>query len=221
MSLRCFAMKDSWKIPKASKEFMDFLHNSRSSICEKGGESSATPIDAQSEFQRLYPTPLHALVTLVRIKSSIFAPHFRVDCFGQTLHLDGVSRDNSLVPSIPSSLTVSEVSFSVDKKSALFVSEGLVKSDLEAPRPFLDLSLQNGAVKWDVVDNRTSSIDDELPMFRDRSLVGLVYMVSSFSSQEIIFVTLECSNETYASLCLTCHDRVKKLRHQKMFSLLI
>jgi len=179
MSLRCFAMKKSWRIPKGNTDLEEFLCNSRSLICEKGDESRATSADVLSPFQQLYPTPLHALVTLIRENSSIFAPHVVVECFAQTLHIDfplgGFSREKTSMSPIPSSITVSGVSFDIDQVNTLLLNaEGSVK--LDSPRPFLNLSLEICAVKWDVVDNMTASLHDELPILRDRSLVGMIYM---------------------------------------------
>lgn len=179
MSLRCFAMTKAnyWRIPKANKDFEQFLEHSRSLIGEKGDESLLAEVDAPTPFQQQFLSPLHALATLIREKSSIFAPHVSVECLVQTLHIDfpQVSREMSSISSIPSSITVSGVSFDIDQESILFLGAGSV--ELDATRPFLNLSLGICAVKWDVVDTSTG---EELPLFRDRTLVGMVYMVSLF-----------------------------------------
>ncbi|KAL7543622.1 LOW QUALITY PROTEIN: hypothetical protein ACHAXR_013206 [Thalassiosira sp. AJA248-18] len=178
MSNRCFAMKHFWRIPKANKDLEEFLRNSQSSIRDKGDESCATPLDVQAPFQRLHPTPLHALVTLIRENSSIFAPHVTVESFVQTLHIDFCDdgfgpREKSSMPPISSSITVSELSFGIDQKNTLFSH---ARGSVDSPRPFLDLYLHIRGCKWDVVDKTTSSLDEELPLFRDRSPVGMVYM---------------------------------------------
>ena len=175
MSLRCFAMKDGWRIPKASKDFSDFLRCSRSTISMVGDERRPpTAVDATSPFERVHPTPLHALVALLRNNTSILAPHVAIECAVETLHIDFVHEGGDS-EAIPSTVTVSDVSFDIDQRNPLTP----VSPDLKASRPFLDLSLEVCAVKWDVVDNAATPMRDELPLFRDRSLVGLVYMVSS------------------------------------------
>jgi len=188
MSLRCYAMKQKWRIPKSNKDFEAFLRNTRSSICDKGNEDSATPLDETnlSPFQRVYATPLHALVTLIRENSSILAPRATIELSVSTLHIDFPYHTSTTqeLSSIPSSITVSGLFFGIDQENVLHVNDGDEKvgidNKLDNPRPFLNLSLDIHAVKWDVVaDDDDMEVSDELPLFRDRSPVGIVYMVSS------------------------------------------
>ena len=177
MDLRCHDMKHQWKIPKANRDFEKFLRNSQSSIWdqEKGNCNLETP------FQQVFPTPLHALVSMVRQNSSILAPHATVDCSVQTLHIDffdyrNESRETYTTLSIPSSIIVSEVSLGIEQHNILFPIEG---APLDKPRDLLNLTLEISRCKWGVLeDTSDSDIAQELPLFRDRSYAGIVYMVS-------------------------------------------
>lgn len=193
MSLRCFSMRDNWRIPIGNKDLEDFLRNSQSSICERGDEDRATSLDQQSPFQRIYPSPLHALVTLIRESSSILAPHVSVESSVNTLHIDF---PQTTTKSIPSTITVSGVTFDIDQESTLFVGDK--QFALDSPRSFLNLSLDVSSVKWDVAveDDMEVSLDEELPLFRDRSHVGMVYMMVSCCSysRSIPAVASNCSN---------------------------
>ena len=189
MSLRCYAMKKKWRIPKSNKDFEAFLRNTRSSICDRDNEDSATPMNETnlSPLQRVYATPLHALVTLIRENSSILAPRATIELSVSTLHIDFPYHTTSAaqeLSSIPSSITVSGLFFGIDQENVLHVNNGDEKvgidHKLDNPRPFLNLSLDIHAVKWDVVvDDDDMQVSEELPLFRDRSPVGIVYMVSS------------------------------------------
>ncbi|KAL7554677.1 hypothetical protein ACHAWF_018946 [Thalassiosira exigua] len=177
MSLRSFAMKDSWRIPKANEELEQFLQQSRSTICDKGDERRATQSDGQTSFQRLYPTPQHALVALIRDSASLCL-NVSVESSVQTLHIDfcGLGpRVECSLPSIPSSITVSDVSFGIGLKSIVFLASE-DPAELDCPRPFVDISLQLDRVKWDVIDDASTSLRNELPGYRDRSPIGIIYM---------------------------------------------
>ena len=194
MSLRCFAMRKEWTIPKADQDFDAFLRCSRSSISMENDDESPCSDDEeeQSPFERTYPTPLHALVGLIRSKSSFLSPHVRVEYSVQTLHLDFPQTSNDT--SIPSSITVSGVSFEIDQENIIFLRNDKVSDDaLKCPRPFLDLSLGICAVKWDVVinDDMAVSLNDELPIFRDKSHMGIVYMdKEAVSSKQVLSLGL-------------------------------
>ena len=154
-----------------------------------------------SPFQRVYATPLHALVTLIRENSSILAPRATIELSVSTLHIDLPYHTSTAqeLSSIPSSITVSGLYFGIDQENVLHVNDGDEKvgidNKLDNPRPFLNLSLDIHAVKWDVVaDDDDMEVSEELPLFRDRSPVGIVYMVSSCccgkDSQRFSFVYL-------------------------------
>lgn len=178
MSLRCFAMRTAWRIPKGNEELEDFLRGARSLICDYGEEDSATPADAPSPFQRRYPTSLHALVGMLRENSILLAPHVTVESSAETLHIDFPgARETHSVPSIPSSVAVTGVSFDIDQMNVLHLDAD-ESSESENPRPFLDLSLQILGCKWEVVDDAAAALKKELPLFRDRSPLGILYMVS-------------------------------------------
>jgi len=235
MSLRCYAMKKKWRIPKSNKDFEVFLRNIRSSICDRDNEDSATPMDETnlSPFQRVYATPLHALVTLIRENSSILAPRATIELSVSTLHIDFPYHTSTAqeVSSIPSSITVSGLYFGIDQENVLHVGNGDEKAGidnkLDNPRPFLNLSLDIHAVKWDVVvDDDDMHVSEELPLFRDRSPLGIVYMVSSCCCLAKIINVVWCivpytDPLCFPSILLPRQYRVKTPCHRNTSFLLV
>ena len=186
MSLRCFAMKKHWLIPKENGEFAEFLRSTRSSI----SFSSDIKIDSLgdqvlSPFQQVYPTPLHALVMLAREKSSILAPHVTYTFSAETYLFDfpsdlgsDESRGDTQKKVIPSSLASSGVEFRYEQSNPLF--QTLESTSNDTQRSFIDLSLQVAGLRWELATGQNDKILNELPLFRSNNPVGIVYEVRCF-----------------------------------------
>lgn len=176
LSLRCTAMKKTWVIPKGSKQIRDFLFNSRSSISKEESSQNET----SSPFEKVYPTPLHALVTLIREKAAIFAPSAEIALFFNALHVD-FSPDNEnrwkRSVDISSSVTVLGASLKLEQLNPLFSYDESV-DPVDGPRSFLDLQVAAYGIDWSVANADRSGYD--LPLLRDSSPVGIVYTVSVF-----------------------------------------
>ena len=187
MSQRCYAMTNGWVFSK-SEEFDQFLRCTRSSILAEDSAISPTPSDALSPFERIYPTKQHALAKLMREESTVMAAQICVKTDFDVLYIDyphnrGQSgTQKSYQPSIPTTMTVQGMSFEFNQKTAdTLFSKSKISMDLTAPRSFLDLSLQVNSVRWDVVSKATNIKGEELPIFRNRAPVGIIYMVRSIS----------------------------------------
>lgn len=226
MSLRCFAMESFWQIPEENKDLEQFLLRSRSSICAKGDEGCATSVDAPTPFQRQYPARLHALASLIRETNSVLTPHITVKWFAKILHIDFLdTKEESLVPSIPSSITFSRVSFDIDQHNILSVDTD-IPAELDSPRPSLDLSLQISGCKWDMMDTVSMSVKSELPKFRGVPMVQLVYMVSLLAPNDTFCgVGLVLTNTHFCCRLLLPmslrQNRAKRLCHHRALLFLL
>ena len=187
MSQRCYAMSNGWAFPE-SEEFDQFLRSTRSSILVEDSATSPTPSDALSPFERIYPTKQHALANLMREESTVMAAHicvktdFDVSYIDYPHNMGHSGTQKSYKPSIPTTMAVHGMSFEFNqKKSDTLFSKSKISMDLTAPRSFLDLSLQVNGVGWDVVSKTANLKGEELPSFRNRTPVGIIYMVRSMS----------------------------------------
>lgn len=185
MSQRCYAMRNGWAFSE-SEEFDQFLRYTRSSILLEDSAISPTPSDALSSFERIYPTKQHALANLMREESTVMAAQICVKTDFDVLYIDyphnrGHSgMQKSYEPSIPTTMIVHGMSFVFNQKTAdILFSKSKISMDLTAPRSFLDLSLRVNGVRWDVVSKTTNLKGEELPTFRNRTPVGIIYMVRS------------------------------------------
>ena len=184
MSLRCFAMKNHWLIPKENAEISEYLRNTRSSI-SFGSDAKIEPLADYflSPFQQVYPTPLHALAMLVWEKTSILATHvaytFSVGSyiFDFPSDLGDIkSGGDSERKAIPSSLVCSGVEFTFEKRNPVFHRSE--SSNIDAMRSCFDLSLQVTGLRWELAIGEDDEILNELPRCRSLHPVGLVYDVS-------------------------------------------
>ena len=183
ISLRCIAMEKKWRIPKENEEFSRFLRQSRSRINEKNDRNQVTPLDAPSPFQRIHPSPLGALVTLIIGNNSFFSPLVTMNFTVKNLHLDFPYEQDSARKHIPSSITVTGVSFGL-KQTSPFFSLGNNSVAIDSPRPFLNLKFQAQGIEWNVLS--TDVDEHKLPAFRDGSIVGLIYKVGQIISNDLL-----------------------------------
>lgn len=203
LSLRCYAMRKHWLIPKENGEFVEFLRSTRSSI----SFSSDVNIDSLADkvlspFQQVYPTPLHALVMLVLEKSSILAPHVTFTFSAGTYIFDfpsdlakNESRGDTQTKAIPSSLASSGVEFRYEQSNPLF--QPSEASSYDTQRSFIDLSLQVAGLRWDLAAEKNDKILNDLPLFRSNFPVGIVYEVRCLVWLDLIFVCNAHSCESY------------------------
>jgi len=190
MTLRCIAMKDLWRVPKESTYFADYLQRSRSEINIDNIDNSVQ--DSSSPFQRTYATALDALVTLITEKSSIFTPRIELKCRVGNLNIDFPSNDDENLhigrqQTIPSILSISSVSFSVEQVHPLFSIDK--NASLDTRRQFVGLSVKVNDLNWTVRDvDLTRKL--RLPTFSDKSFVCVAYKVRIVSSSRSIFTNV-------------------------------
>ncbi len=190
MNLRCISMKDVWRVPKESTDFADYLQQSRSEINIDNTDDSAQV--SSSPFQRTYATALDALVTLIQEKSSFFTPRIEVKCRVGTLKINFPPDDGEHLcigrqHTIPSVLTVSSVSFSVEQVHPLFAIDK--NASVDTRRHFVGLSVKVNDLHWAVCDiDSTRRL--RLPTFPDKSFVGIAYKVRIVRSSRSIFTNV-------------------------------
>ena len=179
MNLRCISMKDRWRVPKESSELEMYLIRSRCEINSDVGDF--VEVDENSSlFQRTYHSALEALVSLVKEKSSLFAPKIELKCRVGTLKVRFPSDDEERFrigrqQPIPSILSVSNISFKAEQVHPLFAMDK--NQPVDKRRQFLGISVKANALQWDVC-NTDSTKNVDLPRFPDKSLVGIAYKVS-------------------------------------------
>lgn len=179
LSLRCFAMRKHWLIPKGNKEFSEFLRNTKSSISFKSDidiDSLTGYVD--SPFQRVYPTPLHALLMLVSEKSSILAPQitfafsageYVFDFPSDTGEID--SGEDTPRKAIPSFFVSSGVRFRFNQSNPVFQRS----ESFDTRRSSFDLSLQVAGLRWVPTVGENDEITNELPYYQSNHPVGIIY----------------------------------------------
>jgi len=189
MTLRCISMRDRWRVPKESTEFEDYLARSRSEI---NSDIDDLAEESSSPFQRTYPSAPEALVTLVTEKSSIFAPKIELKCLVGTLNIHFPSEDEEALcvgrqQTIPSVLSVSSISFSVEQVHPLFAVDK--NQAVDRRRQFVGLSVQANDLHWTVCDVDLAK-NLRLPRFPDKSFVGIAYKVRIVRSDQSVFTKL-------------------------------
>jgi hypothetical protein len=182
MSLRCFAMRQSWRIPKESPEFANYMRFSKSSILESTDPLQDFSAEIIIPFEHQYPSALHALVTLVRWKYGLLS-FFKIKYVARKLHIDLPSDEEDFSINnhtsgrgLPTSLTASAISFELQKRDPLLQVPD--SASIDSHRPSLKMALTIREVGWSVVCLRNV---DKLPKFSDNEPVGIVYMVRSNS----------------------------------------
>lgn len=192
LSLRCFAMRKHWLIPKGNKEFTEFLRNTKSSVSFK----SDMNIDSltgyvNSPFQRVYPTPLHALLMLVSEKSSILAPQitftfsageYVFDFPPETGEIDS-REDTPSRKAIPSFFVSSGVRFIFNQSNPVFQRS----ETFDTRRSSFDLSLQVAGLRWALTVGENDEIINELPHYQSNHPVGIVYEAQKVCYSRVIF----------------------------------
>lgn len=179
MNLRCISMKDRWRVPKESSELKNYLIRSRCEINSDVGDCVEAD-ENSSPFQRIYHSALKALVSLVKEKSSLFAPKIELKCRVGTIKMRFPSAEEECFrvgrqQTIPSILSVSNISFKAEQVHPLFAMDKNLPVDRR--RQFLGIVVQANALQWDVC-NTDSTKNVDLPRFPDKSLVGIAYKVS-------------------------------------------
>ena len=166
-----------WKVPKANEEFEDFLVSSQSSICDKDNESCATALDVLTPFQRLHLTPLHALVILTRERNAFLSPFVTINVSAKALQYDFPdepltfnAKEKFTKMTVPSSLFLSNYSFTLKCTNPLFPAIAGISSDML--RPLLSISIQALGMEWSV---EYSNYEDELGL---PAFPGIVCKVS-------------------------------------------
>jgi hypothetical protein len=178
MSLRCFAMRQVWKIAKDSNEFSDYLKSSGSSIVELATPLEDSPAEILIPFQQKYPSPLHALVTFVRWKNALLSL-LKIKYVARQIHIDLPSHDEfgskkkTSKRRVPTCLTSTGVKFELEKRDALLHIPDSVS--LDCPRTTLKTTFYINEVEWSVIglDNE----GDKLPTLVNNDLVGIMYKV--------------------------------------------
>lgn len=174
MSLRCMSMKEYWKIPKESSEFVSYLRQSRSEINMDNIDNST---EDSSPFKRTFATPLDALVALVTEKSSLFTPRIELNCHVGVLILNFPPDTGE--NTISSAASVVGVSLSSNKVHPLFAQSSNPSVDTRIP--FAGVSIQVNDLHWEVCDDDNNHLTRmRLPRFSDKSLVGIAQKVSRY-----------------------------------------
>ena len=179
MSLRCFAMMHVWQIPKDSKEFVDYLKSSKTSIVESTDPLKDSPTEILIPFQQNYPTDLHALVTLVRCKNALLsalkiryvAHKLRIDLPSDTEEFSGKTSPSKR--SVSTSLTSTGVYFELEKRDALLHAPHSLS--LHSLRTVLKTALTIKEIEWTVVG--FSNQGKKLPTLENDEYVGIIYKV--------------------------------------------
>ncbi len=174
MSLRCMSMKEYWKVPKESHEFLSYLRQSRSEINMDNIDDSTTN---SSPFERTFATPLDALVALVTEKSSLFTPRMELNCHVGVLILN--FPPDTDVNTLSSAASIVGVSLSSNKVHPLFAQSSNPSVDTRIP--FAGVSIQANDLHWEVCDDDNNHLRRmRLPRFSDKSLVGIAQRVSRY-----------------------------------------
>jgi hypothetical protein len=174
MSLRCMSMKEYWKVPKESREFLSYLRQSRAEINLDNVDNSTTN---SSPFERTFATPLDALVALVAEKSSLFTPRIELNCHVGALILNFPpdTGENTIL----SAASIVGISLSSNKVHPLFTQSSNPTVDTRIP--FAGVSIQANDLHWEVCDgDNNHSTRMRLPRFSDKSLVGIAQRVSRY-----------------------------------------
>ena len=179
MSLRCFAMKQIWKIPKDSEEFAHYLKSSGSSIVELTDPLQDSPCEILVPFEQKYASPLHALVTLVRWKNAV-ASLLKIRYVANQIHIDLPSdfadiraKIETSKRRVPTCLTSTSFELDLEKRDALLHIPDSVP--LENRRTTLKIGLSIEDVNWDVVG--LDNTGEKLPTLKNNEPVGIIYQV--------------------------------------------
>jgi hypothetical protein len=179
ISLRCFAMREVWRIPKGSTEFSDYLKKSGCSINDVADPLEDNPEEILLPFEQQYPSPLHALVTLLRWRNALLSL-LKIKYVARKLIIDfppdvnefGAMKEASK-RSVPSSLTSTGVYFALLKSDSLL--QVLNPIHLESPLPALKAEFNIEKVEWEVII--LDFHHDKLPSFMNGEPVGIMYKV--------------------------------------------
>jgi hypothetical protein len=175
-------MRNEWKIPKDSQEFADYLKYSGSSIVELADPLVDKATEILIPFQQQYPSPLHALLTLVRWKNALLSL-LKIRYVARQLHLDFPSSFDEIYAKkdifkrrVPSTLTSTGVHLELEKRDALLHIPAAVSHG--DPRTTLKTAFYIKQVEWSVVclDNQR----DELPKLANGDPVGIIYKVREY-----------------------------------------
>jgi hypothetical protein len=171
MSLRCMSMKEYWKVPKESHEFLSYLRQSRAEINIDNSTTNSSP------FERTFATPLDALVALVTEKSSLFTPRIELNCHVGVLILNFPPDTGE--NTISSAASIVGISLSSHKVHPLFAQSSNPSVDTRIP--FARISIQANDLHWEVCDDDNNHLTRmRLPRFSDKSLVGIAQRVSRY-----------------------------------------
>ena len=180
MSLRCFAMKQVWKIPKDNEEFANYLKSSGSSIVELSNPLQFSPSEILVPFEQKYVSPLHALVTLVRWKNAV-ASLLKIRYVASQIHIDLpcdfadiIDKKGTSKRRVPTCLTSSGFELDLEKRDALLHIPDSVP--LENRRITLKIGLSIEDVTWDVVG--LDNAGESLPTLKNSDHVGIIYKVN-------------------------------------------